>query len=301
MVEPFDPGESAQALGRRTALGTLDAFLVTGGYPRLVAALRRHTSVVQFVSAQLEDDNSELINTGQRTLDAECPSDSQARLVLTAIGGDEVGRARFGRVVDGVRGAGQPPATAQTAVRRAVELLRDRKRVVTVDTPAGATSSRLTRYRIADPYLRFWVRFVLPHADDVARGQPDLAQAAFRRGWSTYRGAAIEPVVREAMFRLAPSLGWPEVDAVAPWWDRTGQREVDLVVTRRRQGVAAVGTIKWRDRRPITTREVRELEAIRASVPRAAQSQLVGVCPAGASDSSALDVVLDAQGVLNAW
>jgi uncharacterized protein len=41
---------------------------------------------------------------------------------------------------------------------------------------------------VADPYLRFWLRFVEPAISDIQRGRPDLAVVRVRREWPDYRG-----------------------------------------------------------------------------------------------------------------
>ena len=68
---------------------------------------------------------------------------------------------------------------------RAMKVLVDVKQIVAVDFPGGGLDSRLKRYRIADPYLRFWFRFVEPQLRNIEVGRPDLAVEAFRRSWPT--------------------------------------------------------------------------------------------------------------------
>ena len=114
-------------------------------------------------------------------------------------------------------------------------------------------------------------------------------------------GRAIEPVVREALLRLAPSIpGMADVVGVGPWWNRDNSIEVDLVASTH-STVHALGTIKWRDRRKVTVTEVRELAATRASVPHAGHARLLVACPAGADTSAGADLVLTADDLLRAW
>lgn len=59
VVEPFHPGEVAEALGPgRSGLDVIDGYLVTGGYPRLVDRARRHPSAAAFVTDPGPSDTS---------------------------------------------------------------------------------------------------------------------------------------------------------------------------------------------------------------------------------------------------
>lgn len=298
-VRAFNPAECGAALGRRPPTAVFDAYLVTGGYPKLVADLRRIGSVPAFVEAATTDENSDLVVVAQRSLAAEFPPDAQARRVLSAIGAQPVGHATFTSVVGRLP---EPGKTAETALTRALHLLVDVKDVVALDTPAGApTGSRLRRYRIVDPYLRFWFRFLEPHVANIARGRSDLAVSAFSAGWPSWRGMAVEPVVRHALGRLAPGLpGLGAVTDVAGWWNRDSSVEVDLVATSRTD-VLAVGSIKWRERRAFDGGELAELAAVRGVVPGAGAAKLVAVCPAGVRSGVTPDVAVTAEDLLGAW
>jgi uncharacterized protein len=152
VVNPFDPGECASALGGdREPVDVFDLHLVTGGYPRLVARAARSPRALDFA-----EETSDLLVTARLSLDAEFPPDAQPRRVLSAIGGMERGASGFSQVVDSL---GESGGTAETAVTRALRVLVDAKRVVAVDHPVGAApTSRLRRYRICDSHLRFWFR-----------------------------------------------------------------------------------------------------------------------------------------------
>lgn len=300
VVAALDPAECAEALGRsRSAFDALDAYLVTGGYPRLMTEARRHRTTGAFVNDQLRDENSDLAVVAQRVLDAELRADLQARRVLESIGGVEVGHATFSSTVANLGG---DPA-AQTAVTRALEPLEHTKRVIAIDRPVGARpGTKLRRYRVADPYLRFWFRFVSPQVDDIARGRSDLAVDRYQRDWSTWRGKAIEPVIHDAVRRLArtePALAG--VTEVGGWWDRTGQHEVDVVGADDRGIVRVIGTVKWRARRAVTHAEITTVAEARAVVLAAATAKLLVVCPAGTRSGAESDLVLTAEEILGAF
>ncbi|MGZ4792340.1 MAG: ATP-binding protein [Ilumatobacteraceae bacterium] len=300
VIEAFNPAEVRAALGSdASALKTFDGYLATGGYPKLVDDFARAGSLEGFVEAGLSDDNSDLIVMAQRSLDAEFPPDAQARRVLSAIGGQDVGHSTFSSVVGRLP---EDAGTAGTALTRALKVLAMQRDVVAVETPAGQpAASRLRRYRITDPYLRFWFRFVEPHVANVARGRSDIAVHAFEARWSSWRGVAVEPVVRDAICRLAPNIpaiaGTTEVGA---WWNRDHSVEVDIVATSGK-AITAIGSVKWRQRSQFKREELDDLAATRSVVPHAGAARLIAVCPAGFRENVRADVSFKAEDLLSAW
>lgn len=300
-VAPFNPAECAESLGPDTgAVDAFDAALVTGGYPRLVADLARAGSTTAFVHQQLGDENSDLAVMGQRSLDAEFPDAQQARRVLSAIGGTEIGFSTFQQVVGKLPEEG---VAAQTAVTRAIRILAD-KGVVVLDVPVGAApGSRLRRYRIDDRCLRFWFRFVAEQLAHISRGRPDIARAAFDRGWPSWRGRAVEPLVQEAVSRLAPDLsGLEDAGQAGSWWNRDNSAEYDIVLPAAAgKRVLLAGSVKWRENKQFDARDLARLAEARHLVPGAAAALLLAVCPAGLADDVRPDIELSPADLLTAW
>jgi AAA+ ATPase superfamily predicted ATPase len=300
VVEPFNPAETAQALGgTRTAVEVFDAQLVTGGFPELVAHARKFKSVGAVVEDALSRPHTLLADIAQINLAGELADGANARLVLEAIGADEIGVVNFSRIASDLGGG----IAAKTAVSRATDILTDTKRILAVDVPAGDKGSRLKRYRVADPYLRFWFRFVEPQLRNIEVGRSDLALTAFSNGWGAWRGKAIEPIVRDGVLRLAPHLDTPfdSIESVGGWWDRRGKHEYDIVGSARGNTPVAIGSIKWRDKATFGAVDLAELAEGRAVIPNAGAARLIAVTPRGAASGVGADLVLDAVDVLSAW
>jgi uncharacterized protein len=300
VVQPFNPAETSLALGgSRSAVQVFDTQLVTGGFPELVAHSRRFRSVAALVEDALSRPHTLLADVAQINLAGELADGTNARLVLEAVGADEIGVANFSRIASDLGGG----IAAKTAVSRATDILADTKRILAVDIPAGDTGSRLKRYRIADPYLRFWFRFIEPQLRNIEVGRSDLALTAFSRSWSTWRTKAIEPIVRDAVLRLAPRLGTPfdSIESIRGWWDRRGEHEYDIVGSARDGTPLAIGSIKWRARATFGGHDLAALAEGRAVIPRAGTAGLVAVAPRGAARGVDADLVLDAADLLGAW
>ncbi|MFH8788900.1 hypothetical protein [Streptomyces roseoverticillatus] len=74
------------------------------------------------------------------------------------------------------------------------------KRMLAVDLPLSAKAdTRNKRYRIADPYLPFWLAFLQRAIPLVERGRSDVALGRIERSRTSWRGCAVEPLIRECL------------------------------------------------------------------------------------------------------
>ena len=159
----------------------------------------------------------------------------------------------------------------------------------------------MRRYRLTDPYLQFWFRFIERHLEDISRSRGDIAVAAFDAGWTSWRGRAIEPHVNEALTRLGathPELA--DVRQAGPCWNRDNSREVDIVA-RTAESIATVGTIKWRPRGGISRAEMAEVAGARNDISHANGARLLAVCSNGLAPGASAGIVMRPEDLLAAW
>jgi uncharacterized protein len=295
VVEPFGPQETAEMLGLPAA-EAIDAQLVLGGFPQITQEWRPGMSMWEFLEEQLSNPTSPLIVGGERTLSAEFPEEARARQVLATIGS---GERTFTTIQ---RRAG----IHETTLQRALAVLVGQKRMVSAERPLSSRASKETHYAVADPYLRFWLRFVGPHMAEIERDRGDLVVAGIREGWSAYRGRAVEPLVWESIFRMLPDERFGDAQYVGGYWTRKADVEVDLVGAEekvRPRRVAFVGSIKWRARTPFDGRDLGRIAAQRDEVPGTDEDTvLVGVSREGFDQQGrGLDAALVPEDLLKAW
>jgi hypothetical protein len=294
VVPPFSPKEMAELLGMGPA-DALDAYLVVGGFPTLATSWSRGWSRRRFLESALAETATHFVVNGERILEAELRSELQARAVLEAIGAGERTYANIRRA----SGVGN-----DSSLSGALEALANAKRVVRAALPYAAPPGRKSkRYAVADPYLRFWLRFVRPNIEEIDRGRGDLVTARIEEGWTSYRGQAIEPIGKEGVERLLPHPRLGGARCVGGYWTRGNDVEVDLVGADRAvpQDVAFIGSIKWRERLPFDNRDTRALIEQRASVPGAGNALLLGVSRSGFAQSAGLDLALGPEELVAAW
>ena len=224
-VGPLSPADVQDSTGLEAA-EALDAYLLTGGFPEVVTDWREGESVSGYLRRQAEDPSSVLLTTGERSLAAEFPARLQAGRVLRAIGS---GERTFSGIAASTGGAdGQPLAHGTLAP--ILNELTEAKKIVAADLPLSTRPApKLKRYRIADTYLRFWLAHLENAVAQAERGRGEVSAARISRSWASWRGRAVEPVIREALLRRLPDDLFPEVNEVGGWWNRQNNPQVDLV------------------------------------------------------------------------
>lgn len=297
VLEPLSPAEVA-TMTSLPAFHAIDAYLVTGGQPLIVQEWPAGATLESFLADSFDAPTSALAVSGSRVLDSEFPEGALARQVLTTVGG------RGERTFTGISRAARGEPLNASSLSASLQLLAH-KRVVLADVPLSVRPApKERRWRIADPSLRFWLAFVEPALAEIDRGRGDLALARVRAGYDSWRGRAVEPVVRSALARLLPDAHWPQARVVGGWWPRTNVPELDLVAADRgpvAQSLAFVGSVKWRRERPFDATDLAALARDAVAVPGAtALTPLVAVCPAGAR-ATGLARVWTADDLIGAW
>jgi hypothetical protein len=141
IVPPLSPLEVGEMLKLEPS-DAFDAYLVTGGLPIVCGEWRSGQSRREYLKAALSTSTSALVVSGFRALDAEFPTTAQARSILNVIGSGERTFTNIANKIDGIK-----------------------------EMPILTKPSKESRYRVADPYLRFWLRFIGPNMDEIDRGQ----------------------------------------------------------------------------------------------------------------------------------
>jgi AAA+ ATPase superfamily predicted ATPase len=250
VVPPLNPREVA-AMSKRTGADALEAYLVTGGFPKIAAAWQEG-DLQAFLARSLIDDGSPLVSTGHLILEAEFRSSVQARSVLAAVGTG----SRTNKAISDASGIRTSNLTYPLKVLA-------EKRVVATSLPLSIKPSVDRRYAVSDPYLRFYLRFLDRGYGEIERGRGRVLVPEIMRSWETYLGLAIEPIIRAAIENLLPDDRFGLAQAVGGFWTRDHRVEVDLVGADRGEppvrAVSFIGSIKWRQRKPATGSDVAEL------------------------------------------
>ena len=292
IVPPLSPAEVGDLLALNAA-DAFDAYLVTGGLPLICDEWSRGRSIWEYLEEALANPTSALIVSAERVLAAEFPPDAQARSVLATIGSGERTFTAIGRAAGDLK---------QTSLDRSLKTLIA-KRVVAADRPLSTKKPGDARYRVADSYLRFWLRFIGPHLPEIERGRGDRVLNLVRTEWSTWRGRAIEPVIREAVDRLPAGALPIELGVTGSYWTRSNDPEIDLVLADRApiaNTILGVGSIKWRQQQPFDAHDLAQLRDQRARLPGANETTPLFVVTRTGSTVSGVTVLTPVE-LLASW
>jgi hypothetical protein len=293
VVASLSPREVADIVKSPTPEEAFDAYLITGGMPMLCNEWPTGATAEEYLEAVLVESSSMFVTGALRSLDAEFPTEALARNILTQIGSGETTFSNIARAGGGLQA---------TSLTRGLEILTSR-RIVVRQVPLSIKPSKEARYRVSDPYMKFWLKFVGPYLPEIDRGRGDRTLQRARLSFSRWRGRAIEPVIREAVQRLLPING---IDAgvVGGYWTRTNVPEIDLIGADREpvaRSINFVGSIKWLDTGPFTQSDFNELLTDAQRVPGAhASTPLIAVSRTVVSAKGAA-LTLGPQDLLSAW
>jgi AAA+ ATPase superfamily predicted ATPase len=239
VLGPLNPAELSTMLGLAPA-EAFDAALVTGGLPLIAAEWAHGAPMWDFLAEALANPTSALLVSAERTIAAEFPAEARADSVIEAVAGGERTFSNIARAAGNI---------AHPTLNRALNVLVA-KGIVTSALPLSTRPSRERRYWVTDPYLRFWLRFLKPAMPEIERLRGDLTLANVRRGWSSWRGRAVEPLIRAALARLLPDSQLPAARAIGGYWTRGNDVGIDIVGGDREpiaKELLFIGSIKWLD------------------------------------------------------
>ena len=141
------------------------------------------------------------------------------------------GRAQLAEIA---QATGMPATALPKELRR----LEAEYRLIARESPVRDEKGRLGRYRLQDPFLRFWFRYIYPFQSQLEAGRRDRVLSLIRRDLPTLEGWTFEALIRERLAQGDPSLDPPmDAEVVGRWWNRRGT-EIDVVALADRQRTA---------------------------------------------------------------
>ena len=288
---PLNPAQTSDALGLNAA-EAIDAHLISGGLPGILHKWPHGMPPAEFVRMACEDSGSPLFSVPDYSLMAEFSSPDQAKSAVQAVGSGDRTHANIAAKVGGGQGA-LPSGTLSPILRRLVE----EKQMLAQEHPLSVKPGKPALYHVADSNMRLYLGILRAAQAQVLRGRPEAAYNLFERRWTSWRGRAVEPLVRDALetVGVVGGLPWEGVNAVGGWWNRSFQPEIDLVGADQAPVASElffVGSIKWLGT-PFDVRDLSTLLSGALHVPgyEPGRTGTVVVTLSGVSDTRAMGPV----------
>lgn len=236
-IRPLPAGWIQPALDLDDDAAAIEAFAVWGGVPRYWELAAPHGDLERAIETLvlaplgvLHDEPTALLLDDLRDI-------TQAASILNLVG---QGCHRMSEIAGRL---GKPATSLARPLERLLEL-----DLLYREIPYGASprDGKRTLYRIADPFLRFWFRFVEPNRSRLEAGQASRVVADIRASRPHHVASVWEELVRASV--LGTSYGGPSWRAVGRFWgpgrDRT-PLELDVVAESDDGRAVLVGEVKW--------------------------------------------------------
>ena len=238
-VAPMPPEALPGAL-QLDAEDSVVAYSVWGGLPRNWELAADYPSTSEALAALVLDRNGVLHGEPSRLLLDDMRSAVQANSLLGLIG---AGCHRLSELASRV---GQSATNLSRPLSRLIDLGYVRREV-----PFGEStrSTRRSLYRLDDPFLLFWYRFVAPNRSRLERDLIDTVHAEVLARLPGHVAEVWEWLARRSVPHLATDgVRW---NLASRWWGRGADGhplEIDVVAESSDRRHLLLGEAKWSDR-----------------------------------------------------
>ena len=281
-IAPLPAGWIREGLSVRSPVAAVEAYAVWGGVPRYWELAANQPGLGEAIEHAALSPLGVLHDEPRRLLLDDLSETTQASSILALIGS---GCHRISEIAARLE---KPATSLARPLTRLLDLGLVRR-----DVPFGSTvrNSKRTAYRLDDPFLRFWFRFVEPNRSRLEARQASRVSREVAKGLPAHVAGVFEDLVR-ASVPHAPYLdrAW---GPAATWWGPGSDRapmEIDVVAESEDGGALLVGEVKW-SRRVDWRREEAELRRKASRLPLAQGREVcLALWTPTASPRSAKDV-----------
>jgi hypothetical protein len=244
LLEPFGFGAARQFFPHYRPGDQITAYAVLGGIPAYLELFDDRRSIARNVIERVLSRGAALYDEPRFLLLEEL---RDPRIYFSLCQAIAFGRTTPNEIA---QGAG---LADRGMVSRYLETLRELRIVErrTPPTERNPERTRRGRYRLADPFIRFWFRFVLPNRSALEAGDP---AAVFERRIAPeldlHVSVIFEMICQQALWAKNNAGALPaRYDRIGAWW--RAKDEVDLVAVADR-GDLLLAECKW-SVRPVGT------------------------------------------------
>jgi uncharacterized protein len=208
-IQPLSPYCLQSIMRNNNGEKTVEAFAAWGGVPRYWELAMEYSSTFEAIRELVLNPLGVLYGEPERLLSDQMRDTRQAASLLSII---SQGCHRLSEIAARL----EKPATSLT---RPLAILVDLG-IITREVPFGASfrDSKRTLYSIADPFLRFWLKFAEPNHSLIEAGLIDHVGDFVSKQWPGYVGTVWEQLSRESIPYL--SISGRRWKPASRWWGK---------------------------------------------------------------------------------
>jgi AAA+ ATPase superfamily predicted ATPase len=236
-ISPLPAGWIEEALHLKSPEKAIEAYAIWGGTPRYWELAGDYPNLSEAIRSLVLSPMGVLHEEPSRLLLDDLRDTTQASSILSLIG---QGCHRISEIAARL---GKPA----TALSRPLQRLQEME-LIHREQPFGEASrgGKRTLYKISDPFLRFWFRFVEIDRSRLGAGQLNAVAADIEKSLPHHIGEIWEELARASVPHL--HLGGKTWGPASRWWGTGLDRkplEVDLLAYSGDDRSILVGEVKW--------------------------------------------------------
>lgn len=211
-VQPLQPSyikKILEDLNAYTPENMLKWWCLSGGIPKYIEWLAQSP---KNVFKQLINESSPLINEGLHRLVEDFGAEHKTYFdILSAISIGYTSRPKIESYLN--IGVG----TSLNILETEFEIIKKHKPIT------AKANSRDIRYSIADPFLRFWFKFIHSNRSAIEIENFEYIYKLVNRDYETYSGIELEALFKAILIESK------RYNRIGQYWDRKGENEIDII------------------------------------------------------------------------
>lgn len=220
-------------------VAAVEGYSVFGGVPRYWELLKEKGSVSKAVKYHILDKDGILHKEPEMLFHDEMRTSVMAYSILTLAG---MGCNRLSEIASRLE---KPATQLNRPLRLLVDLGYLRR-----ETPFNISdrSTKKSLYKITDPFMNFYFRFVVPNKSRLEYGMHDKVWSEIKRAMDHYTSGVWEELCREAIPFLR--IQGRDFKTANRWWGNGTDRqamEIDIISESLDKSALLIGEAKWSD------------------------------------------------------
>jgi hypothetical protein len=210
-IKPLEPSYIKQIMTDNNAYSAKSFLLwwcLSGGIPKYLEWIVDSVEPLD----TLLDDNSPLIKEGYHRLVEDFGEEHRTYFDI------------LGAIASGYNTKPQIVSYLGYNINDAFPKLTDSFEIINkVSSMDAKSNSKSIRYEIADPFLRFWFRFIYKNRSAIEINNLDYIKNIIERDYSTHAGYELEYLTKEILIESK------QFNRIGSFWDRKGHNEIDVI------------------------------------------------------------------------
>lgn len=215
---------------RRSLRDVVELYMVLGGIPKYLELVAPAASVRSNIEKLCFTPNGYLVNEFERIFASHFGTNQHYRRILMTLGKNNYASRDQLQKSSGISSGGRISEYLEDLVTAGFI-----DRYAPVDKPNAV---RINRYKIIDPYLLFYFRFIQPNIKKIQQGaiEPHFTQFVSDKEYDIWCELAFEFVCMQHSHLIAERLGFSSVRyEVGSWFNRSSDKQsgqIDLLYIR---------------------------------------------------------------------